>query len=105
MENVHWRLNQTGKIWVDVVELTEEEEVRAGIVGFYEHLFRRQEEGWRPGVDGVEFGVISDSDVLGQPFSKEKVVGALKGMSFFPTLLGGHKEGCDGSDGVVLLDG
>lgn len=53
MANAHRRVNQVGKLWVNGVLLSSEEEVREGIVGFYQHLFQGKDGTWRPSLDGV----------------------------------------------------
>ncbi|XP_028114764.1 uncharacterized protein LOC114312680 [Camellia sinensis] len=84
MANAHRWVNQIGKLWVnDVLLSSEEEEVREGIMSFYQHLFWGEDETWRPGLDGVQFDAISEADrqMLERPFFEEEVFGALQKMS------------------------
>lgn len=80
--NAHRRVNRIGRMRVDGVELSSSDAVRAGIVGFYEHLFRDEGEVWRPSLDGVSFDVISDtaSCRLERTFAEDKVLEALRSM-------------------------
>ncbi|XP_028076024.1 uncharacterized protein LOC114278181 [Camellia sinensis] len=80
MANAHRRVNQIGRIRVNGLEFSSSEEVKASIVGFYEHLFRYVRKEWRPGLDGVSFDVISDIDCtsLERPFTEEEVFKALQ---------------------------
>ncbi|GMP63196.1 hypothetical protein CsSME_00024985 [Camellia sinensis var. sinensis] len=82
MANAHRRVNQVGKLWVNRVLLSEEE-VREGIVGFYQHLFRGEVGTWRPSLDGVQFDALLEADkqMLERPFSEEEVFEALQKMS------------------------
>lgn len=82
MANAHRRSNQIGKMCVNRVILSSEEEVSSGIVGFYQHLFRDGGEMWRPGIDGVTFDTISEADgqMMKRPFTEEEVLGVLRSM-------------------------
>ncbi|XP_028061851.1 uncharacterized protein LOC114265286 [Camellia sinensis] len=82
MANAHRRVNQIGRIRVNGVEFSSSDEVKASIVGFYEHLFRCVGKEWRPGLDGVSFDVISDEECtsLERPFTEEEVLKALQSM-------------------------
>lgn len=62
MTNAHCRVNQIGKMRVNGVLLSSEEEVLKGIVSFNQHLFRGKDETWRPGLDGVQFDAILEAD-------------------------------------------
>lgn len=79
MTNAHRWVNQIGEMQVNGVLLSSEEEVREGIVSFYQHLFRGEDETWRPGLDGVQFDAISEANMqmLERPFSEERVLGGL----------------------------
>ncbi|XP_028073720.1 uncharacterized protein LOC114276135 [Camellia sinensis] len=75
MANAHRRVNQIGRIRVNGVEFSTFEGVKDSIVGYYKHLFRNVGEGWRLGLDGVIFNVISEADCMSleTPFSEEEV--------------------------------
>ncbi|KAH7863089.1 hypothetical protein Vadar_013200 [Vaccinium darrowii] len=62
--------------------LTKDEEISSGIADFYESLFR-EEEVFRPRVDGTDFDSISGEDAswLERPFDEAEVVAALKALN------------------------
>ncbi|XP_059658879.1 uncharacterized protein LOC132305222 [Cornus florida] len=78
LANAHRRYNNIGRIRVNGLELRKEDEVRGGIVSFYQQLYTETLE-WRPKLDGLHFDAIStlDSDMLEIPFSEEEVLKAL----------------------------
>lgn len=83
MANAHRRVNQIGRIRANGVMFSNEVEIREGIVGFYQHLFRDEGDVWRPGLDGVVFYSVSETEVLSleRPFSEEEVLGVLRSMA------------------------
>ncbi|KAH7856525.1 hypothetical protein Vadar_002478 [Vaccinium darrowii] len=62
--------------------LTKEDEISSGIADFYKGLFR-EEEAYRPRVDGTEFDNISGEDAswLERPFEEAEVAAALKALN------------------------
>ncbi|GMP71230.1 hypothetical protein CsSME_00029724 [Camellia sinensis var. sinensis] len=86
MANAHRRANQIGKERVNGVLFSSEGEVKAGIVSFYQHLFRDEGEVWRPTLDG-------------SPFTEEEVLGALSMPSDKALGLNGGERGGDGYGG------
>ncbi|KAG5534060.1 hypothetical protein RHGRI_022261 [Rhododendron griersonianum] len=72
-----WGSNFSGDSHLD-----KDEEIRSGIVNFYEGLFREEGVG-RPRVDELEFDAISveDASCLERPFDELEVVAALKSMN------------------------
>ncbi|XP_059659241.1 uncharacterized protein LOC132306062 [Cornus florida] len=78
LANTHRRCNHIGRIRVNGSELWREDEVRGGIVSFYQQLYT-ETLGWRPTLDGLPFNYISalDSDRIEIPFMEEEVLKAL----------------------------
>ncbi|XP_059633982.1 uncharacterized protein LOC132276536 [Cornus florida] len=78
LANAHKRSNHIRRIQVEGVELWREEEVRSGIVSFYQKLYT-EPLGWRPKLDGLPFKAISrmERDGLELPFTEEEVLKAL----------------------------
>ncbi|KAK9268085.1 hypothetical protein L1049_010524 [Liquidambar formosana] len=62
MANAHYRRNFIGKLKVDGVVVDREEDIFTAIVEFYSGLLKEQED-WRPLMDGMLFYVISEEDV------------------------------------------
>ncbi|XP_028068915.1 uncharacterized protein LOC114271498 [Camellia sinensis] len=82
MANAHRQVNQIRRIRVNVVMLSSEEEVRNGIVAFYQHLFGDEGQIWRSGLEGVAFDYISAEDMilLERPFTEEEILSVLRSM-------------------------
>ncbi|GMQ09975.1 hypothetical protein CsSME_00053165 [Camellia sinensis var. sinensis] len=66
---------------VNGVDLSSKDEIKVGLLDFIRTCFEQRGE-WPPGLDGVQFDMLSaiDSSKLEQPFSKE-VAGALSMMN------------------------
>ncbi|XP_028074729.1 uncharacterized protein LOC114277101 [Camellia sinensis] len=59
-----WLKDGDWRLWVNWVLLSSEVDIRNGIVGFYQHLFRDEGEGRRLDLEGVIFDTILDDAVL-----------------------------------------
>ncbi|XP_028083014.1 uncharacterized protein LOC114284309 [Camellia sinensis] len=83
MANSHRKANQIVRMRMDRRDLITDEDIRGGIVGFYQRLFRAQDGKLRSGLDGVLFDVISAGgrEGLEWAFTEEEVFGALKMVS------------------------
>ncbi|CAL5392939.1 unnamed protein product [Camellia sinensis] len=82
MANAHRWVNQINKLRVDGRDLGMDKEIKEGIVGFYQYLFRPQAEEWRPRMVGVQFDMISvaDREALERLVTEDEVLGALRMM-------------------------
>ena len=94
MTNAHRRNNSLDRIKINKVWLTEEQEVREGIVNAFQQLLS-EEPGWRVDIEGLHLHCRSfqEAENLELPFSKEEIHFALLEMN-------GDKA--PGSDGFTV---
>ena len=78
MANAHRRVNFLDRIKINGVRLSEEQEVREGIVNAYQQLLSNS-LGWKADIRGLQLKHISQSEaeVLELPFSKSEIHAAL----------------------------
>ena len=81
MANAHRRNNSMDRIMINGELLTEDQEVRDGIVNEFQKL-HSEEQGWRADIEGLQFNQLSsrDADDLEVPFSVEEIHSALMEM-------------------------
>ncbi|KAL6329204.1 hypothetical protein AAG906_014814 [Vitis piasezkii] len=81
MANAHRRNNSMDRIMINGELLTEDQEVRDGIVNEFQKLLS-EEQGWRADIEGLQFNQLSsrDADGLEVPFSVEEIHSALMEM-------------------------
>ncbi|RVW34075.1 Transposon TX1 uncharacterized 149 kDa protein [Vitis vinifera] len=81
MANAHRRNNSMDRIMINGELLTEDQEVRDGIVNEFQKLLS-EEQGWRADIEGLQFNQLSsrDADDLEVPFSVEEIHSALMEM-------------------------
>ena len=75
MANSHRRFNHLRTLEVDGVVFEEESEVPNQVVQFYKNLYK-ETEGWRPFVEGLEFGRIGEMERvwLERKFEREEIL-------------------------------
>ncbi|RVX13251.1 LINE-1 reverse transcriptase-like [Vitis vinifera] len=81
MANAHRRNNSMDRIMINGELLTEDQEVRDGIVNEFQKLLS-EEQGWRADIEGLQFKQLSsrEADGLEVPFSMEEIHSALMEM-------------------------
>ena len=69
------------RVKINGVWLTEENEIRDGVVNGFKFMLSAV-RGWRPSIRGMSFERLEAVDAanLGEPFSKQEVLEALKGF-------------------------
>ncbi len=79
--NSNHRFNTTGRLMVDRVITTNQDEIGEGLVNFYSCLFS-DDDVRCPLLDDLDFSSIDEEDniVLDKPFTKEEVLGVVKDM-------------------------
>ena len=82
MANSHRRRNCLSKIKVDGVWLTEEQEIKRGVVRAFKDQLT-DPGGWHPSMEGLDFNRIGDEDAAGleEVFSEEEVLKALSDLN------------------------
>ncbi|RVW27451.1 Transposon TX1 uncharacterized 149 kDa protein [Vitis vinifera] len=82
MANAHRRGNNLIKIKINGVRLTEDQEVRDGIVNAYQHLLSENSD-WKADIGGLVLKQISlsEADALELPFSEAEIYAALMGLN------------------------
>ncbi|RVW46790.1 Homeobox-DDT domain protein RLT2 [Vitis vinifera] len=82
MANSHRRRNCLSKIKVDGVWLTEEQEIKRGVVRAFKDQLT-DPGGWHPSMEGLDFNRIGDEDAarLEEVFSEEEVFKALSDLN------------------------
>ncbi|RVX19039.1 Transposon TX1 uncharacterized 149 kDa protein [Vitis vinifera] len=82
MANSHRRRNCLSKIKVDGVWLTEEQEIKRGVVRAFKDQLT-DPGGWHPSMEGLDFNRIGDEDAarLEEIFSEEEVLKALSDLN------------------------
>ncbi|RVW20304.1 Transposon TX1 uncharacterized 149 kDa protein [Vitis vinifera] len=82
MANSHRRRNCLSKIKVDGVWLTEEQEIKRGVVRAFKDQLT-DPGGWHPSMEGLDFNRIGDEDAarLEEVFSEEEVLKALSDLN------------------------
>ena len=82
MANAHRRVNNLVKIKINGVRLTEDQEVRDGIVNAYQQLLS-ESSGWKADIGGLVLKQISlsEAEALEFPFSEVEIYAALMGMN------------------------
>ena len=95
MANAHRRRQTMEKIKINGVWLTEEQEVRNGIVDAFQRLLTEDTE-WKADIGGLDLNQISqqEADTLELPFTEEEVHSALMDMN------GDKAQGPDGFTGA-----
>ena len=78
MTNAHKRVNSLVKIKINGSWVTEERDIKNGVVQVF-HSFLSKIEEWRPRCNGLQVGLREGEDaaMLEAPFSEEEVFGAL----------------------------
>ena len=81
MANTHRRQNMLSHVKINGVWLTEENELRDGVVTKFKSMLSFA-GGWRPNLRGLPFERLETVDAasLEEPFSKQEVLEALKGF-------------------------
>ena len=82
MANAHRRNNSLDRIKINKVWLTDEQEVREGIVNAFQQLLS-EEPGWRADIEGLHLHRLSfqEAENLELPFSEEEIHSALLEMN------------------------
>ena len=82
MANSHRRRNCLSKIKVDGVWLTEEQEIKRGVVRAFKDQLT-DPGGWHPSMEGLDFNRIGDEDAarLEEVFSEKEVFKALSDLN------------------------
>ena len=82
MVNAHKRVNSLVKIKINGSWLTEERDIKDGVVQVFHSLLLETDE-WRPKCNGLQVGVLQGEDVamLKALFSEEEVFGALSDLN------------------------
>ena len=82
MANSHRRKNCLSKIKVNGTWLTEEHEIKGGVVGAFKNLLTDLGE-WHPSMDGLDFNRIDGEDAarLEEAFSEEEVFSTLSDLN------------------------
>ena len=77
MANVHRRNNSLDRIKINWVWMTEDQEVREGIVNAFQHLLS-EEQGWRADIEGLHLNRLNsrEAEVLELPFTEEEIYSA-----------------------------
>ncbi|RVW43464.1 Transposon TX1 uncharacterized 149 kDa protein [Vitis vinifera] len=81
MANAHRRNNSLDRIMINGEWLTEDQEVREGIVNAFQN-FLSEEPGWRADIEGLHLNQITlrEAEDLEKPFTEEEIHGALMEM-------------------------
>ena len=81
MANAHRKRNMLSRVKINGFWLTEENEVRDGVVNEFK-LMLSTVRGWRPSIRGMSFERLEvvDAARLEEPFSEQEVLKALKGF-------------------------
>ncbi|RVW31016.1 LINE-1 retrotransposable element ORF2 protein [Vitis vinifera] len=81
MANAHRRNNSLDRIMINGELLTEDQEVRDGIVNAFQNLLS-EEPGWRADIEGLQFNQLNsrEAEDLEMPFSEEEIHFALMEM-------------------------
>ena len=95
MANTHRRRQTMERIKINGVWLSEEQEVRSGIVDAFQRLLTEDSE-WKADIGGLDLNQISqqEADILELPFTEEEVHSALMDMN------GDKAPGPDGFTGA-----
>ena len=82
MANAHRRNNSLDRIKINEVWMTEEQEVRGGIVNAFQRLLSK-EPGWRADIEGLHLNRLNsyEAEVLELPFTEEEIHSALMEMN------------------------
>ena len=82
MTNAHRRNNSLDRIKINGVWMTEDQEVREGIVNAFQHLLL-EEPGWRADIEGLHLNRLNsrEAEVLEMPFTEEEIYAALMDMN------------------------
>ena len=82
MANARRRVNALGKIKINGVRITEEQEVREGIANAYQQLLS-ESSGWKADIGGLLLKQISlsEAEALELPFFEVEIYAALMGMN------------------------
>ena len=82
MANAHKRVNSLVKIKINGSWVTEECEIKDGVVQVFYSLVSKTDK-WRPKCNGLQVGVLEGEDaaMLETPFSEEEVFGALSDLN------------------------
>lgn len=82
MANAHRRNNSLDRIKINGVWMTEDQEMREGIVNAFQHLLS-EEPGWRADIEGLHLNRLNsnEAEVLELPFTKEEIYSALMEMN------------------------
>ena len=94
MANAHRRNNSLDRIKINRVWMTEDQEVREGIVNAFQHLLS-EEPGWRADIEGLHLNRLNsrEAEVLEMPFTEEEIYAVLMDMNDDKAL---------GSDGFIV---
>ncbi|XP_040989014.1 uncharacterized protein LOC121236643 [Juglans microcarpa x Juglans regia] len=94
MEEISWRYNAIEVLCDGDMLITDEEDVKAHIVNFFEQLFS-EKFSWRPKLDSLAFDSIEqlDAEWLEREFEEEEILDVVKGMD---------KDKAPGPDGFTL---
>ena len=94
MANSHRRRNYLSKIKIDGTWLTEEQEIKEGVVGAFKDLLT-DPGGWNPSMEGLDFNRIGDEEAarLEEVFSEDEVFLALSDL---------NRDKAPGPDGFPL---
>ena len=81
MANAHHRNNSLDRIMINGEWLTEDQEVREGIVNAFQNLLS-EEPGWRADIEGLHLNQLNprEAEDLEMPFSEEEIHCALMEM-------------------------
>ncbi|RVW44617.1 hypothetical protein CK203_110049 [Vitis vinifera] len=81
MANAHRRNNSLDRIMINGEWLTEDQEVREGIVNAFQN-FLSEEPGWRADIEGLHLNQLNprEAEDLEKPFTEEEIHGALMEM-------------------------
>ncbi|RVX06605.1 LINE-1 reverse transcriptase-like [Vitis vinifera] len=81
MANAHRRNNSLDRIMINGEWLTEDQEVREGIVNAFQNLLS-EEPGWRADIGGLHLNQLNprEAEDLEMPFTEEEILGALMEM-------------------------
>ncbi|RVW71503.1 putative mitochondrial protein [Vitis vinifera] len=82
MTNAHRRNNSLDRIKINGVWMTEDQEVREGIVNAFQHLLL-EEPGWRADIEGLHLNRLNsrEAEVLEMPFTEEEIYATLMDMN------------------------
>ena len=82
MASAHRRVNHMDRIKINGITMTEERDVREGIVKAFKQQFSESPE-WKADIGGLSFNQIcvQEAEMLETPFSEEEVLTALMEMN------------------------